>query len=462
MTGMSVRAGGLAAHLLVAAVALLIAADMAIAGGVVVRRTEAELRPVAGDPAAASLTQARPPVDSDTQAVQRAVTTLLSQRATAVRRRDVRGFLATVDPLAPKAFRDAQRVAATALRAVPLASWTYRVDADHVHTLKTARALRYGGAPTWSPDVLLSYQVAGFDAQPTVDELYPTFVERSGRWYLGADDDFTAEGLTTQKGPWDFGPLLVTRSKSSIVFGHAGSSALARLVAGEVDRAVPRVDAVWRRPWQHKAIVILPATQAELEALIGETDLDQIAAVATAEAAQRDDGTAEPPVGDRILVNPPNFRKLGPLGRRVVLTHELTHVATRTATSGGVPSWLVEGFADYVGYLGAGVPVRVAASELADDLDSGAKLTDLPSDDDFDATNPDLAQAYEGAWLANRLIAERIGSAGLAAVYAAVGRDAGQGANPDKVVSATLQRQLRLSLGEFTAAWRSYVRRQLR
>ena len=63
-------------------------------------------------------------------------------------------------------------------------------------------------------------------------------------------------------------------------------------------------------------------------------------------------GTAEnvpgqpKPVGDRIGINPANWPKLSPLGRRIVLTHELTHVATRVYTSESTPSWVVEGFAE--------------------------------------------------------------------------------------------------------------------
>ncbi|MDQ1689516.1 MAG: hypothetical protein QOK42_2491 [Frankiaceae bacterium] len=461
MTPMSVPAGAPAPRWLVGAVAVLVASNVAVAGGVVVDRTESRLAPRQG-PVAGAHVAARAAIGADTQEVQRAVIALLGRRATAVRRHDITSFMATVDPLAPQAFKAAQRSSALALRVVPLSSWTYELDPDKAHDLPADRVPRYGGAATWSPDVLLSYQIAGFDPQPTVDEIYPTFVQRSGQWYLGAVDDLVSSGLTTQKGPWDFGPLLVTRTRSSIVFGHKGSTALARLVGGEIDRAVPRVDAVWRRPWAHKAVVILPATQQELETLIDEPNLDQIAAVATAESAARADGTQQAPVGDRVMVNPKNFRELGPLGRRVVLTHELTHIATRSSTAGGVPSWLVEGFADYVGYLGAGVPVKVAASELADDLDNGTKLKGLPTDDDFEATNPDLAQAYEGAWLANRLIAERVGPTGLAALYAAVGREASQGADVDEVVSAALEATVKLTLPEFTAAWRSYVRRQLR
>lgn len=442
----------------VALVAGGLAANLSTAGVLVVNRTDHALstRP----PTGSSSVEGRPQPLADDPREQ--IKQLLALRAAAVRHRDVNAFLATVDPLAPKAFRAAQRSVALAVRVLPLASWEYELNGSRRHELNATRAARYGGARTFSPEVLLSYRLAGFDVETTTDEIYPTFVQRSGRWYLGADDDFADQGLHTQKGPWDFGPLRVTRSSSVLVLSHPGTERLARQVAAEVGRDIPRIDAVWKRPWAHRAVVVIPKTQHELEELVGEEDLDQIAAVATAESTRRGDGSTGAPVGDRVMVNPVNFDKLGPLGRRVVLTHELTHVATRVFTTDGVPSWLVEGFADYVGYLGAGVPVKTAASELAADLRAGKPLRGLPADKDFEASNPRLAQAYEKGWLAARLIADRVGPTGLAAFYAAVGEQSARpGVDPEDVLYRALQATVRLDLSRFTSAWRSYVRQQL-
>ena len=55
---------------------------------------------------------------------------------------------------------------------------------------------------------------------------------------------------------------------------------------------------------------------------------------------------------------------LTPVGRRIVLTHEITHLATAAVTADITPRWLVEGFAEYVANLGTGQSVRVAAAEL--------------------------------------------------------------------------------------------------
>ena len=53
------------------------------------------------------------------------------------------------------------------------------------------------------------------------------------------------------------------------------------------------------------------------------------------------------------------------------MTHEITHVATRSVTAVGTPTWLVEGIADYVGFKGTSTSVRFDASELAREVDAG-------------------------------------------------------------------------------------------
>ncbi|MFC7643582.1 hypothetical protein ACFQX6_24425 [Streptosporangium lutulentum] len=66
-----------------------------------------------------------------------------------------------------------------------------------------------------------------------------------------------------------------------------------------------------------------------------------------------------------MIVLPSGYARLSEVGRDVVITHELTHVATGATRGGRVPMWLSEGFADYVGYRDAGIAVRTVAAELA-------------------------------------------------------------------------------------------------
>ncbi len=378
---------------------------------------------------------------------------LLDRRSAALLARDRAGFLAGVDPASPL-FRAKQGVLFDNLRQVPLGTWAYTVDANREFPQTSKRLERYH-ATLWAPQVNMEYRLAGFDDRPTTQQQFLTFVRRTGHWYIGADDDFETVGGQTARGLWDFGPVVVARTRTTLVLGHPRSAEMPHSIASVCDAASPRVTAVWGADWPRKVVVLVPDSQAELSRIAGQgNDLSQIAAVTTADLA----GSAAP-AGERIIVNPPNFAKLGVLGRRVVLQHEITHVASRAVTSAATPAWLVEGFADYVGYLGTGVAVRTAAHELTVDVRAGRLPTTLPTDADFDGTNAKLPQAYEAAWLANRLIASLLGQRGLVRFYRAVGAFKGA---PAAAVDATLRAQLHLSTAQFTVRWRGYVAGQLR
>lgn len=378
---------------------------------------------------------------------------LLDRRAAAVLARDRAGFLATVDRASP-AFRRSQERLFGALTAVPLSSWSYELPATGQRQLPASRRSRYG-APTYVPDVVrLHYRLRGFDDRPTSLPMYLTFVRRPEGWLLGSDRDLDGTGVRTTRELWDFGPVSAVAGRRSLVFGHAGSRPVLTRLAAQADSAVPAVTSVWGTGWPQRVVVVLPDTATELRALLSDDrDVSQLAAVATAWSVP---ALGSGPVGQRVLLNPANFNRLGSVGRRVVLTHEITHVATRAATSPATPTWLAEGFADYVAYRQAGAPPRAVAAELRADVRAGRLPTALPADARFAGTANRLPQAYEEAWLACRLIAETSGPAGLVRFYRAAGAAGGGAAVP-----SAFQQVLGTTPAAFTTRWRSYVRAQL-
>ncbi|GAA2383315.1 hypothetical protein [Nonomuraea africana] len=232
------------------------------------------------------------------------------------------------------------------------------------------------------------------------------------------------------RGLWESGVTFAYGTRS-LALGHHAPAALLRDLAARADAAGRTVTAVLRRAV--RPVVVVPATTAEAAALAGTGSVEGLAALASE---------------GRVIVVPGAFARLTPVGRDVVLAHELTHVAAGTY---GRPVWLREGFADYVGYLGSGLDVHVAAAELAAEVRSGRAATRLPADGDFAPGSPRLAQVYQESWLACRLIATRYGERALAALYdRAAGRDLAQALRP-----------LGLSVTALTGLWREYVRDEL-
>ncbi|MGV9427307.1 hypothetical protein ACWDO7_23845 [Streptomyces sp. NPDC003656] len=368
------------------------------------------------------------PAPGDTAKAQ--VQRLLDRRATALLGHDEHAYAATGTPAAyPR------------LRALPLASWTYRVTAVH-RTGTTAAA-----------DAELRYRVAGYDTAPAVARRTLTLGRTaSGGWYVTAD----APARSAGRQLWDEGTVTAVKGTHSLVLGTGRSAAELRGYARLADRAVPAVTRAWGTGWARRVVVVVPPTLDGMAALLGSPAAEYrgIAAVTTAET-----GNAKDTPADRVIVNPDAYGALGDLGKQVVLTHETTHVATRAATTTATPLWLSEGCADWTGYLGTGRTPAEIAPELARAVRQGHAPHALPADRSFGFTSDPtrLAQSYEAGWLACRMIADRWGEPRLRAFYRAVGahgRRAG-------AVEEALKSVLGTTPDAFNAQWRRYTRDQL-
>jgi hypothetical protein len=373
---------------------------------------------------------------------RRALSALLQRREQAVQRRDRAAWLAEVDPGSVQ-YAQRQAAAFDGLAAVPLAAWSYRIAADRPALAPTRQAAL--GRDAWLAHVLLRYRVDGFDAADVERHHYLTVVRRDGRWLLADDTDGASAGRPTERDIWDLGPVHAARGRSSLVLGPGPESTLARHAA-EADRAVTAVDGLWTGAWPHRVVLLAPQTLQQMAALAGlsEDGLAQLAAVTTGRVTG-----SGPTTGDRIVLNPQTFAGLVPTARRVVLAHETTHVATRTLPRGDVPLWLAEGLADYVGYRGSGVPVRVAAADLIGRVRDGRGPTRLPTEQDFDPRRGDVSAAYNGAWLAARMIAQRHGEKALVELYLRAA------AQPDGLEDGL--RRLGTDEQRFTRDWLAYV-----
>ncbi|MEU0227811.1 hypothetical protein ABZ177_26145 [Streptomyces sp. NPDC006284] len=322
---------------------------------------------------------------------------------------------------------------------VPLAAFAYRVrDVDRTGDTATA-------------DVELSYRVAGHD-RGAVTAGRTVRLSRDGaggRWTVESERPAGESG----QQPWDQGAVRAVRGTHSLVLGVGQSTGTLRRFADLADRAVPAVSAAWDGDWARRVVVVVPESVEGMAGLLGSpaSSYRGIAAVTTGETGGRERAPA-----DRIIVNPDAYGLLGTLGRQVVLTHETTHVATRADTTSATPLWLSEGYADWVGYRGSGRTPDQAAPELARAVSEDRVPARLPTDEDFGFTADaeELARAYEGGWLACRMIADQWGEERLDAFYRAVG---GHDERAGAVEDAT-DEVLGVTPEEFTARWREYLR----
>lgn len=399
-------------------------------------------------PAGPSPTSTVTSPDEAAEGVRRATVggVVLQAMADAVGNGDRAGFLAVVDPRS-EVFRDEARVVYNNLRDLPLAVFRMRYVSDDPGAIEPDRLRALGATEAWLAQVEVTWQLKGFDDKPARTILPVTMVTRGSATYAAS---FSERFVSGQRRPiWAMGELHLLEGDHSLVVSlhqNADLDAYAKVV----DQAVDSVTEVWGRKWRRKAVLFLPAKQGQMEQLLGAqpNTYGQIAAVTMAEL---DQPTPNAPV--RMVANPKLFGELGRQGRRIVLTHETTHIASN-ATASPVPLWLAEGFADYVAFTAVDVQTNSAAAELFKAIRAGKGPKSLPSPQDFAASSQDLAVAYESSWLACRLIAETEGQTKLVQFYRAVHASKSQDglAKAFKDVLGTTEQ-------EFVQDWQRYLQR---
>ncbi len=377
---------------------------------------------------------------------EQAVRDLLDRRSHAVLTRDETAFTADLDPAADLEFRQRQRDLFRNLAAVPVGEWEYRIGGGSDLT-----GVRLPVADeSWAPDLKLAYRLSGVDAESGSQPMAYLFTRRGDRWYLNSDTALEPVGKRTWRGPWDFGPCQVLTGTGGFVIAHPGGEPLAARVLSELDTAVAAVTEVWGQAWARQVAVIVPADADELRALVGPGFADgSIAGVAVADRVDQRTRTAQ---GQRVVLNPGSANALSPLALRVLLRHEITHVAARGETVDGAPMWLLEGFADYVGYRGSDVPPRKAAPALAERIRT-ALPTAFPADDRFRGSGMELA--YQESWSLNLYLAQRLGERGLVDFYRRV---AGAGRITDERMNALVREATGADVAELVRGWREFLR----
>ena len=236
------------------------------------------------------------------------------------------------------------------------------------------------------------------------------------------------------------------RTVRLVSLGGARTDALLTRVGADIGRAVGAVERFWGSDWgRDDAPAIAPeitivAVESEAQ-FIEYSHLDprrqwsDIAAVSVADGVD----LAERKTSGQRIVLAPGAAAMSDSALRIVLAHELFHLATRADTAVDAPRWLTEGVADFV----ARSPTEIPAGTS----------TVLPSDAALESGGPDRSAAYDRAWWFARFIADTYGTDGLRRLYtAACGPGHGD-------LAEAVHRALGTDLAELQVRWTYWLSR---
>ncbi|MCD4524941.1 hypothetical protein [Nocardioides sp. cx-173] len=265
---------------------------------------------------------------------------------------------------------------------------------------------------TWSAAVDATWRFAGYDETSARAEVEVRFA--------GPDAGIVAVGGVEGVSPvWLAGPVTVRRTPDVLVIAAGSGAAVSTAAADYLARGraalpvVARVLPAWRGP----LVLEVPATPDALDRAL-DAEPGDYAGVAAVTSSP--DATQAPGAPVHVFLNQAEFERLRPLGAQVVVSHEAAHVATDATGSQAMPQWLVEGFADYVSLRDVRLPLaRTAAQVIAQVREDGPPAA-LPGAAQFDASTGHAGAAYESAWLACGVLAQRRGEAALVGLYDAV------------------------------------------
>jgi hypothetical protein len=258
-----------------------------------------------------------------------------------------------------------------------------------------------------------------------------TFVSRSGRWVLAADDDLDGElGPGAHREPWDLGRIEVQRGPRVMVLVEKGDTKRGRAIVTAAAQGLAEVTAYWPRKWLGSVLIAALDETAVRDARFAGEDVESAASTSPAFSSLPGQDTAEGTVAAAyVVINPKERNRVD----EILLSHEITHAAT--ADLGGYePLWLAEGAAEYVSWRGIEAitgsgEVSKWEQEVVDQ--SLPAFSALPSDTGFYDKNTDV---YGVSWLAVRYLIRTIGLNQVADLYEDLARNGTDQAARDRIM----------------------------
>jgi hypothetical protein len=327
-----------------------------------------------------------------------------------------------------------------------------RAGAGNAHRLGVHPTLRYvdqtGGISAdgrWTATADLTWRYAGDSGTALAHAEVDVGLETNG-------DRVAVTGFGVGGGRlpvWLSGPVVVRRAPGVLVVA-AGEGALVRTQAARYLRLARTAVVVVRRVlpgWRTPLVVEVPGSSRDLDrSLDAEAGHTHAVAAVTAPV----DGTTTGGAPVHVFVNPEVFDRLRPAGAQVVLSHEAVHVATDAARS-PAPTWLVEGFADWVALRDVQLPSATTAGQVIGQVRRHGVPDALPTSQDFDTDSRHLGATYEAAWLVCVVLGDRGDQQALVGFYDDVDRGSS--------VRAALRDRFGLTVGALTRLWQERLAR---
>lgn len=325
------------------------------------------------------------------------------------------------------------------LRAIDPGDFSLRATGSR-RKLSEART-RVLGPSAYAAQVQVTWSVPG-DRAPSDQRIWMT-VARAGsgvRW-AGTSDGPPGPRPTPL---WWLEPIQYDHSGAVTVIAGDGIDAKRWAAAANtaVAKDVPRLRGA---DWNHQLVIIVPSNERLLEQSIG-TAPGTDAALA---GITWPDGTRPAVAPTRIMINATS--RPDSLATSIVLAHEAVHVATRSPIS-PAPTWLVEGYADYIAYLSYPQGAQAATADLLAEVKRNGPPSTLPGESDFAANHPDLNRTYAEAWSVCRYLSERYGDRKLWWFYRAVD------ASPDGSIAGPARAAFGINQQQLVTGWRQHLR----
>jgi hypothetical protein len=368
------------------------------------------------------------------------VQAVLDARGAALSAGDRAAWLATVDPDAPKAFREAQGRLFDGLRSVPIESYALEARTEDTGDLAGGVGLKYGG-PVQLPETRQRMRLRGFDARDAVDSLWLSFVQRGGRWYVAGDEDVAAVGLDTARGMWDFAPVEVLATEHLLTIFHPAQRDRAEALSAIAEEAIGVLRARWDQPWPERIPMILPADTDELELLLQSTiDLDKFLAFVSYGSVRDEGWDATAP---RIYIQDQNLAKYDRGFQVETLVHELAHAAGAPLAGPFVSNWVHEGVADWI-----------ATGRSTKERKPTGSDGRLPRDFEFSTgSQSHILEAYKESRSAVSFLASKKGVAAPTAFFRELGSVRVAPGSTDHQIDAALQRAAGTGLSDVEGGW---------